>query len=532
LSRWRPFFVRWLGERSEHLNITEKAVFDVIDRLSANTPAAAEGQNRRRARPSLSTESLPRAADRHLLLPGQFTSGEKGGTLICSDDASGVDRLAVEGSVGNTDGEDIMSVDEEGGAIEDASRVFRVRAVSSNDTESISLSSKPTHYELNLPVTLNCPVDAEMTIERLYTSVLAIMKDLSLSSSAICYQISSGNYHPVVRSGVGILCSNFISSGKIEYSEFARLFLMQLFQWIRSTSSSSSLCPSCCLHSTCFESEDIMQQHMAWCTGIVSQSDKSPAPKRMKTTSASLEASSPLGNTFPTTVSSPFTDLQYGHETRGSRNRLIAEIEHNTALVAAAAAAAGSENPTMEEFSSDSGVEESFVDVDDVETILRHVRHMSFEELMSLAVSTANGVIANLTKRSSSVQSKLPFSKDDVVVADMVPIGFHYPCCECCKQIVSTSDLACSSCPCVYHRRCIDDVGAPTLAFAENGNEIPAVNWWCKLCSEPDGAKYGRLLTSVEKGNSATLMNKWILIYSKSLHRWRKGMIIDRLTSH
>lgn len=124
---------------------------------------------------------------------------------------------------------------------------------------------------------------------------------------------------------------------------------------------------------------------------------------------------------------------------------------------------------------------------------------------------------ANKRQRpSSDLQSRarsedMSSMKDTYVIsADSFKVGFHYDTCEVCKSHGDV--LLCASCPCSYHARCADS------------EEQPMDKWHCPKCKET-GAAVGELLSEDDKC-APSIVDSWILVYSDSLHRWRKAVVL------
>jgi hypothetical protein len=97
-----------------------------------------------------------------------------------------------------------------------------------------------------------------------------------------------------------------------------------------------------------------------------------------------------------------------------------------------------------------------------------------------------------------------------IVSADSYPVGYHYDTCEVCHEHGDV--ILCDACPCTYHLRC-------TGLF-----ETPADKWYCGKCVE-SGASNGEVLAE-EKKNDPAVADSWVLVYSSTLHRWRKAVVL------
>lgn len=97
-----------------------------------------------------------------------------------------------------------------------------------------------------------------------------------------------------------------------------------------------------------------------------------------------------------------------------------------------------------------------------------------------------------------------------LVVADSFGDGYHYSTCEVCKH--AGNFMNCDTCPCAYHLDCI------------NG-DLPSIPWFCRRCHE-SGAVDSRFVTPEEKSGDF-LLNKWVLVYSHVLRRWKQGCVMS-----
>ena len=98
----------------------------------------------------------------------------------------------------------------------------------------------------------------------------------------------------------------------------------------------------------------------------------------------------------------------------------------------------------------------------------------------------------------------------NIVAVDSVRRGFHHDTCEFCKEHGELQ--RCASCPCVYHARCSDLQIDPDSA------------WYCPKCTE-SGASSGAILSEEDK-SSPDMADRWILVYSDGLRRWRKAVVL------
>lgn len=97
-----------------------------------------------------------------------------------------------------------------------------------------------------------------------------------------------------------------------------------------------------------------------------------------------------------------------------------------------------------------------------------------------------------------------------IVTADSYAAGAHYDTCEVCHEPGDV--ILCDGCPCIYHMHCA------------RVTDIPEGTWFCAKCTE-SGACNGEVIPE-ERKDDPSLVESWVLIYSDSLHRWRKAVVL------
>jgi hypothetical protein len=490
----RSFIIMWLQERLNYLTRAEQEALDIIAELSSAGPSLSL-QFRRRKVQSQPTE---------LSCSTLRNDGPSEGIVALSQGAKEAKDTEDTVTAGETtedldDDDEIFSVDEDTEGSFAASGDSHEDQAVTRPTASVSSAPAPgqlpaTDVDGDIPmkevmlVAKTAVFDSEMTVEALWLTTVMLMK--SHRTTRLIWVNKLANHQQEVDARL----KKFLKSKVLDQDACGNYTLLQILHWIRLASLSNTLevdiCPACCLHQLWFIDRGHYESHLKWCNG---NHDKAHDPPTKK-----LKNDSPMTSGSKNSETSPFS--RYHHETRGSRDRLIAEIEHITAAVAASSP----DEP------SPSSPDETIA----LPRLANLCRYPASD--LSALIETRRKALGS--SKPASEPRQAPFQKNEVIVADAIPSGFHFYSCENCREPVAQNNVECATCPCVYHRACVAGL-----------IEIKDGQWWCKWCSEEDGAKHWRTLLNTGRDvDEASLVGKWVLIFSKPLHRWRKGLIMDR----